>query len=120
MSKAFKVVIAGGRQYNDYDFFKSKLNHLLQNKKKIHIIYGGASGADTMAKRYADEYGYPAELNKADWKKYGKAAGPKRNMYMASKADAVIVFWNGKSKGTKSMIKCANHFNLPLRIIKYD
>ena len=56
---------------------------------------------------------------KADWVKYGKAAGPIRNEEMAKYADACIVFWDGKSPGAKSMIALAKKYELKLRVIYY-
>lgn len=55
----------------------------------------------------------------ADWDKHGKSAGYKRNEEMARNADALIAFWDGKSKGTKHMIDIARECNLPARIVKY-
>jgi len=48
-----------------------------------------------------------------------KAAGPKRNEQMANDADALIAFWDGKSKGTKNMIDAANKLGLYVIIVFY-
>ena len=55
----------------------------------------------------------------ADWDKYGKAAGFIRNEQMAQNADALVVFWDGKSRGTKNMIELAAKYKLKVRIKKY-
>ena len=60
--------------------------------------------------------GYEIEYYPAEWKKYGKRAGPKRNEMMAQSCDYAICFWDGKSKGTKSMIEFARKYNKPLKI----
>jgi hypothetical protein len=39
--------------------------------------------------------------------------------YVAVQNDALIAFWDGKSKGTKYMIDLANSKKLALRIVKY-
>lgn len=39
----------------------------------------------------------------ADWKAHGKAAGPIRNKQMAEYADALLLIWDGESKGSASM-----------------
>jgi hypothetical protein len=44
----------------------------------------------------------------ADWNKFGKSAGHVRNQAMADYADILLAFWDGKSTGTKSMIKKMN------------
>ena len=43
-----------------------------------------------------------------DWERYGKSAGPLRNKIMVDKADFIICFWNGKSRGTASTVRYAS------------
>ena len=100
----FKVVVAGGREFNNYQLLEEKLDHLLQNKlPHVQIVSGHATGADTLGEAYAKQRGLSVVTFPADWKTHGKAAGPIRNRQMAHYADAVVVFWNGKSKGTQNM-----------------
>lgn len=56
--KPFKLLLAGGREFYDYDMFRYKVDFLTQNKTNIEIISGGAMGADTLAEKYAKEKGY--------------------------------------------------------------
>ena len=106
MSK--KVAIGGCRYYTDYKLFKSCLDEILKDQKdEIIIISGHCSGVDLMAERYATESGLKAEIFYPEWEKYGRAAGPIRNKKMVEAANIVIAFWDGKSKGTKSLIKYA-------------
>jgi hypothetical protein len=53
------------------------------------------------------------------WDIFGKSAGYKRNEEMAKVADACVIFWDGKSKGTKHMIDIAKKYKLKLRIIMF-
>ena len=118
----YKIIIAGGRDFMDYNLLKEKVNKILQEKKvthKIVIISGCARGADTLGLRYASENALDVEEYPADWDKYGKKAGYVRNVEMAENADALIAFWDGKSKGTKHMIDIATERNLPIRVIRY-
>ena len=118
----YKIIIAGGRDFMDYNLLKEKTNKILQEKKvthKIVIISGCARGADTLGLRYASENAFDVEEYPANWDKYGKKAGYMRNVEMAENADALIAFWNGKSKGTKHMIDIATERNLPIRVIRY-
>ncbi|WP_197026348.1 hypothetical protein [Polaribacter sp. Hel_I_88] len=55
----------------------------------------------------------------AEWNKFGKAAGPVRNKEMAIYADALIAFWDGKSRGTKNMIQLAKQNGLLLKVILF-
>ena len=116
-----RVVIAGCRDYDNYEEAKPYIDFCLSNIRKensIVIVSGCASGADAIGERYAKENGFEVEKYPADWKTYGRSAGPKRNKQMAEICDCVICFWDEKSKGTKSMIEYAKKYNKPIRIKK--
>lgn len=117
--KEFRVIIAGGRDFDDYDLLKKSLDHLLQNKKNIVIISGTANGADKLGEKYADEKDLKILRFPAKWDKFGKSAGYKRNVEMADNADALIAFWNGYSRGTKHMIDITKSKRLQVRVVKY-
>lgn len=116
-----RVVIAGCRDYNNYDEAKLYIDFCLSDIKKeynIIIVSGCASGADAIGERYAQENGLKIERYPADWRKYGRSAGPRRNEQMARISDIIICFWDEKSKGTKSMVNYAKKHNKPLKIKK--
>lgn len=117
----YKVIVAGCRDFADYELLKEKCDFYLQNKKPeiIVIVSGHASGADTLGERYAQERGYETEVYPADWKTNGRAAGPIRNAQMAAVADALIAFWDGKSRGTKNMIDTATKRGLKVAVVRY-
>ena len=105
------------KSFIDEGLFETCKNNLKEND--IVIISGCASGADAMGQRYAEENGFKVEKYPADWKKYGKGAGPIRNKQMAEVCDYVICFWDGESKGTKSMIDLAAKYNKPIKIKRH-
>ena len=113
-----KVIVAGSRSFNDYKLLKERLDYYFSNVKPI-IVCGEAKGADTLGKRYAEEKGYEIERHPALWDKHGKAAGPIRNLEMAENADALIAFWDGKSRGTQNMISIAKNKKMMNRVILY-
>lgn len=100
---------------------KEKCDYFLQDEKKedVVIISGHASGADALGERYAQERGFLLETYPADWKVLGKADGPIRNAKMAEVADALIAFWDGKSRGTKNMIDTATKRGLKVAVVRY-
>lgn len=114
-----KVIIAGGRDFKNYLALSVKCDDILSNTKDVTIVSGGAEGADRLGERYAILRDLPLIEFPADWKTHGKAAGPIRNKQMAQYADALIAFWDGKSKGTKNMIDLAKANNLNVRVINY-
>ena len=114
-----KVIIAGGRNFRDYDKLRESCDNILVNQKEVEIVSGTAVGADTLGERYAQEKDYEVKKFTAQWDLYGKSAGYKRNQQMAEYADGLIAFWDGKSKGTKHMIDIANKMGLKVRVIRY-
>jgi hypothetical protein len=117
--QTMKVIVAGGRDFSNYELLLESCNHYLQNQSEIEIVSGTANGADKLGEKYAEEKGYQIKKFPADWDKYGKSAGFKRNTEMAEYSDVLIAFWDGKSKGTSHMINTAKNKNLKVRIIKY-
>jgi len=114
------VIIAGTRTLFDYDLVAGVCDTVLANIAVTKMTNGDGPGTDQCGKRYARERGYPLELYPADWKTFGRSAGPKRNRQMALVADMLIAFWDGKSRGTLSMIREAKNRNLIIRVFRYD
>lgn len=120
--KTFNVIIAGGRDFNDYELLKSKCFSLLKNKMDecdVQIVCGCARGADTLGRQFAEEFRLKVLEYPADWDRYGKKAGYLRNEEMAKVGNALIAFWDGKSRGTGHMIDLAKKYKLAVRIIHY-
>lgn len=76
------------------------------------VVSGTARGADRRGEAWANMNNISIKRFPADWDKYGKAAGHIRNAEMAKYADAAIIFWNGVSPGTRSMIDLAKKTQL--------
>jgi hypothetical protein len=112
-----KLIIAGSRTFTNYKKLKQTCDHLLQDQNTIEIVSGAYyRGADKLGEQYAKERGYKITQFPANWKRFGRAAGPKRNQQMAKYADALIAFWDGKSRGTKNMIELAKSSGLNIYI----
>jgi hypothetical protein len=119
-----KLIIAGGREFKDYSMLQREvMKFILENDGKpgeVAIVSGKAKGADTLGERFATEWGFPVIEMPADWDTHGKAAGPIRNTEMAKIATHCIVFWDGKSTGSKHMIDTAKKYNLIQKTINYQ
>ena len=115
----FKVIIAGSRdiKINIKKVFP-RLDKITSKKSSIEIVSGTARGGDRLGEAWARTNGHEVKKFPADWGKYGRSAGYKRNEQMADYADALIAIWDGKSKGTKHMIDIATKKGLPVRIIQ--
>lgn len=120
--KMFRVIIAGSRNFSDYRLLKDKCLKILSKKimtDNVVVISGGARGTDVLGERFAKELGLQLLVFPADWVKYGKSAGYKRNLIMSENADALIAFWNGESLGTQHMIDIMIKSNKPYRVIQF-
>ena len=114
-----RVVISGSRNYNNYDEARGYIDFCISEiRKKFTLIFvsGGCRGADKLGERYAAEKGFQFQEYPADWEKYGKSAGPKRNIQMAEVGDYFICFPARDSMGTKLMIEYVTKLRKPIRI----
>ena len=114
-----KVIVAGGRDFNDFEKMKATLDKILKGKEDITIVSGTARGADTLGERYAMLRGYKIERHPANWTRFGKRAGYIRNEEMADNADYLVAYWDYKSRGTMHMINIAKEKKLGVIVIKY-
>ena len=110
------VIVCGGRDFTNRDFVFSILDEHHKKTTIGLIIQGGAAGTDAMAAEWANSRAIPYKEFKADWKRYGKSAGPKRNKEMLEylmKRTAkkyVIAFPGGA--GTLNMVIQATSANI--------
>ena len=77
------------------------------------IVSGGCRGIDLAGEQFASDYDIPVKRFLPDWS-IGKAAGPIRNKQMAEHSDALILVWDGRSKGSASMKKLAEQNGLKI------
>lgn len=97
-----KIAITGDRHYTDFITIANYIEPRI--KPEDEIITGDATGVDTIVASWATYNHRHLTVYKADWNKYGKAAGPIRNQKIAINADHLIVFYGG-GPGSKNMIK---------------
>ncbi len=101
-----KVIVCGGRNYNDADRLVAELDRLHAEQPITKLLYGMARGADDLAKTWATmrgvkRYGFPAR-----WEHHGRSAGPIRNQEMLDANPDLVVAFPGGS-GTADMVRRA-------------
>lgn len=120
-----RIIVTGGRKRDSQDDYTRMINILVDIDEywcravDLVIIQGGCpDGIDALARRFAHEYDVPVESYPADWARYGRAAGPKRNQLMADAgADLCLAFPSlGRSAGTWDMIRRAVAAGIETRI----
>ena len=113
-----KVIIAGSRGFTNFKLLCERCSFFI-GEHDVTIISGTAQGADRFGELFAAKSNYPVRRYPADWKRHGKRAGYLRNEAMAHSANALIAFWDGKSRGTKHMITLAYKHGLKVRVVRY-
>jgi len=123
-----RVIVAGSRSITDYNLIKNTLLSYFKSKglhhQDIEIVSGTAKGVDRLGEQFAEEKHCKLAKFPADWDRYGKSAGYRRNEQMAKYAKedngVLFAFWDGTSKGTMHMINIAKEQGLVVNIVKVD
>jgi len=127
----YRIAVGGGRDFQDYGRLKYDLSDFIVRlhegaeddhpgeKVGITIVSGGASGADSLAKRYAKEFLCDYVEFLPDWTTHGRAAGFIRNQLIVDAATHLLAFWDGQSKGTTHSIALAKKKGIPVEIHSY-
>lgn len=120
INHAQTVLVCGDRNWTDEEAIRRELSRFPAGTKVIH---GAARGADELAALIAKKLGFETKAFPANWRKYGKAAGPIRNQRMLEEhPDIVLAFHRdlSKSKGTADTVKRARAAGVKVRIIQGD
>lgn len=105
-----RLIIAGSRHIDAKPIINGILLMLKLEEEISEVISGGADGVDAAGEAWqksmselCGKFAPTLKLFRADWERHGRAAGPIRNAEMADYADALLLIWDGKSKGSASM-----------------
>jgi len=115
------LAIVGSRRIPEtysYSEFERSIDVYLKEKCYIlqKIISGGCSGIDEFAEIYAGQRGVEMQIFQADWEKYGRSAGPKRNKLIVENSSHMIAFPSSASRGTWDSIRKAKDRGVPVEI----
>lgn len=115
-----KVLVCGSRKFGAPDVVRDALDHMAAMNGIDLVIEGCASGPDRCAEEWAAEWGVPIEHHPADWARYGKSAGHRRNSEMLrdGRPDMVVAFWDGQSAGTAGMVKSAERLGVSVVVYR--
>ncbi len=127
-----RIIIAGSRTFRDKNLLYSFSDSVLKNiNKEDIIILNGCQvsydeeteeryGADYFADLYLKDRGYTPDYYPAAWKTLGKKAGPIRNLKMGENAQALILYWDLQTPGSRGMLKIAIEKELMIRVCNCD
>ena len=112
------VAICGSRYWTDRRTIGS---FLILFPNDTLIATGDCRGVDCLVKEICGEVGLKCVVHEADWDRYGKSAGPRRNTEILDSAqpNIVVAFHEDieNSKGTKDMLKQAKCRSIPTILI---
>lgn len=109
-----KLIIAGTRT------LRASVEEISGYIKKFNLnpteIVSGREkkGIDHCGEEWADAKGIRVKPFPANWAKFGRPAGPIRNVQMAEYADELLLIWNGKSSGSTSMKEAMENLGKPV------
>jgi len=109
-----KILVTGSRSFGNITLMQQELQKL----GNIHVIHGGATGADATAQAVCEALAIPTTVVqplRTDINTYFLH----RNAEMVGMCDEVLAFWNGKSRGTKFTIDYAKARGLKVNIILF-
>lgn len=119
---AERLLICGSRSWTDEGSIDQQIR--LTRKSIEVVIEGEASGVDRIARRVAERYGLPVLAFPADWKKYGRRAGPIRNAQMLAEGrpTCVVAFtddFDNPRSGTRDMCAKAVRAGVPTTLVEH-
>lgn len=84
------------------------------------IVSGGAKGADTYAREYAEANGIELVELLPDYRRHGRRAPLVRDRQIIDECDCVLAFWDGKSNGTRYTLGYAGIKGVPAKVVMVD
>lgn len=101
-----KTIIAGSRGITDCELLEKTIT--LSGFTITEVVSGTCPDSpDELGERWAEAHSIPVKQFPANWKRFGRRAGPLRNAEMAEYAAACIVLWDGDSRGSAGMAQLA-------------
>lgn len=111
-------VVTGSRDWRDAEKVNDALDLALAFNRNMRLVQGGAAGADRLAYDWAKERDVPVATFAPDYQQPSPQRYHERNDRMLDIADQVIAFWDGVSRGTKSVIDKARDRGLRVQVVR--
>ncbi|MGH3826912.1 MAG: DUF2493 domain-containing protein [Pseudonocardiaceae bacterium] len=117
-----RILVTGSRTWDDKDTIDSAITGYLRSISTSTegdppcpvVVHGGARGADQLADRVARERGWTPECHRADWDRYGRSAGYRRNAVMVTLgANVCLAFIHQHSPGATHAAELAQRAGIP-------
>lgn len=118
-----RVLVCGSRDFDNQALLFAKLDELDSTHHFDTLIEGGASGADKLAMEWAQMRHIPVEEFPANWKEFGRSAGPIRNRQMLKEGypELVVAFPKtilNATRGTHNMVEQAKKARIAVVVVE--
>lgn len=121
VNQSCQIGVVGSRTYKSPNHPKRLLELVLALSGPIFsIVSGGARGVDSWASEAAVDLGLRLTEHNADWDRYGRSAGFRRNQMIVDSSDLLIAFWDFNSKGTRDTVVKALRAGKPVFLVSKD
>lgn len=115
--------VVGSRTFAAIAPVRMRLAELAAAGRLREVVSGGARGADSLAAEVAAELGLPCVVLAADWARFGRSAGPRRNAEIAARADALLAFIDrplADCRGTRDVVARFRKAGKPVEIVDHS
>lgn len=102
-----KLAITGSRNYHPLERVRALIRAAIRKYPNLSLLHGNARGVDIAARDEAFKWDCHVVAYPADWDKFGKVAGFRRNGFLVHDAHHVVAFWDSYSRGTAHAITLA-------------
>ena len=121
MRVPYRVLVTGSRNWTNRATIKEAMIGVWETAMRPEemVLVSGANpkGADHIAEQVASDCGWRIERHPAQWDKWGKAAGVRRNTEMVeSGVDVCIAFIKDRSKGATNCSQTAMRAGIETRV----
>jgi hypothetical protein len=114
-----RVLVCGSRRWSD----RALIERVLRSYGPAVIVHGAAQGTDRIAASVAERVGWPVEPHPADWQRYRRSAGPRRNLEMLDTRPVLVIAFTviaGGTPGTRHTLTNAYRRGIPVVIVTPD
>ncbi len=109
------TAVIGSRSFSDF----ALLSQVCRSLSVSSVVSGGASGADSLATRFARSSGLPLRVFPPDYERFGRRAPLVRNWQIVRSVSQVVAFWDGRSRGCAHALFCARRLSVTTFVVRF-
>jgi uncharacterized phage-like protein YoqJ len=115
-----RLGVVGSRDFPNRFLVEETVRRIAQRFPKAVLVSGGARGVDTWAAEAGRACGLQVIEHSPDYDTHGKGAPLERNTTIVEDSDALLAFWDQRSRGTLDTLRKAKERGKNIRIVLSD